>query len=1250
MHRPNAQHLTLGHLIPPPSTDFPSPTTPSPTATTPASFHTPMASTPGTLRRALSEEDARSPVGSVRSPQGYHGQGRQGSSSGSSPSSYKPSLPLPPAPPETDAQPTLLASARIKLSSRDQEAMRKLRSTMMEQSFAAHSDSGGPSCNSAAGSPSSPRFPPGTGAGTGYPPAGQGQGKTVRPRRSTLSRQVMASPEPGSTSGSGGEDGPEGAGERERRRGRREGADEGGSEEEDGGGFGALRTPRPGGTPIGTPVPEIPPPGNADYTIAVLGHEGTGKTTFIARALKTWGMSNPVKIYSAGGHMVSSCYSQIAPSGKLPYPRKVEFLEMNVQALGFGSGFAQAPSDSGTGAAGSTSASTATTPTASTATAVTTASNLWPGSIGHVSGAIYCYDAGRSETLQGLQECLAHLAAANIPTVLLACKSDPLSPSPADSTPTSSTRVSASHGNSLGEPYNVGLIEVTTKTAEGKAKMKNALRWLLYKLEQRQRRQQRLQLETLNIAQALSSSTSGTGTGNGVGTTSHTGTTTSGLTASTGTTSTTATTSTADTASTAATTATGATTATTTATTTTAPNLESLASPNSDGDSAGAQLMWRQKGLTGLTKRVEEGREEGSERTEEDEEEEEEEDEVEEVEGDGEEKEDEEVKVEGEEVPGEGEAGKQGKGMEWLAGAVGGEKKGLLGGEKLVKTDSAIGQGVSADDLEYSDPPIYLSLDELMNQLFTTIVTNRDNAFTRTFFMTYRRFCQPRELMHEFLDRFKEVEGYAVSSDVKHWALMKLAGALIDWTTSYPGDLVTPQTAYHFADIISLLLKHTFMAHLLSDLITVQHSLPDIIDLDQSWSRRPADAASHTSTAGTELVIDSEVLYDFDSVKSAEGQGDGEGDEDSARGGRMGSLGRKAGSMRSAETSSLTGSDPKAGVVGVFPVPHDAASVSSEERPQPPHDTNQQQQPQKQAVRPPRSASVPRGPNAAPQPGLALAGEDMADARWGAAVNMVLRMDQRAFATELTRMQWELFAAIRPRDVFRHDFGKETSGPVGKSIMFFNHVSRWVSTIILASHKAKHRARVIERFISIAHHLRRLNNYESLYALISGMRETSIHRLAATHALVQFANNDDDRHFQSHLKLMDARGGYVHYRRALQADISHGRGAIPLLTTILGLVSRMQAVRPEDVRKEDGKVQWDKFLRYGEILGIIQECQAKGPIVSGPVEARFKRMMEDTAVISNEDGLWERSQMLEHSGVTMGGKMLKRLANLGFSS
>ena len=64
------------------------------------------------------------------------------------------------------------------------------------------------------------------------------------------------------------------------------------------------------------------------------------------------------------------------------------------------------------------------------------------------------------------------------PAVIFACKSDP----------GSSMEVDPSMADIIGQPINVGLIEVTENTSDGKSKMRNGLRWLLYKLEQRHRK------------------------------------------------------------------------------------------------------------------------------------------------------------------------------------------------------------------------------------------------------------------------------------------------------------------------------------------------------------------------------------------------------------------------------------------------------------------------------------------------------------------------------------------------------------------------------------------------------------------------------------------------------------------------------------------------------------------------------------------------------------------------------------------
>ena len=69
---------------------------------------------------------------------------------------------------------------------------------------------------------------------------------------------------------------------------------------------------------------------------------------------------------------------------------------------------------------------------------------------------------------------------------------------------------------------------------------------------------------------------------------------------------------------------------------------------------------------------------------------------------------------------------------------------------------------------------------------------------------------------------------------------------------------------------------------------------------------------------------------------------------------------------------------------------------------------------------------------------------------------------------------------------------------------------------------------------------------------------------------------------------------------------------------LLGLVSRLQGARKEDIRA-DGQIQWDKFILFYDILSIVSECQSKDPMISGAPSEVFKRLINDTPIINDED-------------------------------
>lgn len=421
-----------------------------------------------------------------------------------------------------------------------------------------------------------------------------------------------------------------------------------------------------------------------------------------------------------------------------------------------------------------------------------------------------------------------------------------------------------------------------------------------------------------------------------------------------------------------------------------------------------------------------------------------------------------------------------------------------------------------------------------------------------------------------------------------------MAGALLYWANKYPGDFVDPVTQDLFRKTLGHMIKYTFISHITSDLARIEMQFGHEVDIDQSWSWRPtkSEAASLRTDAAS-------LRTDDTAVDEVDAKGDTSVDT---------------------VTTEDTGKEiaPSSRTESFASISVDSESLTR----------------RRGVDRMDSGSDISRSRNS---------NDDNGHRKWSGALQAILDMDPHIFALELTRMQWELFAAIRCRDILRHDFGRERDDPVGKSIAFFNRLSRFVSTMILAHPKPKGRAKAYEQFVKIAHRLRRLNNYDGLCAVIAGLRETSIHRLAQTHALVRLepALNRD---YQSHIRLMDPRGGYMHYRRALQADSTYGHHAIPLLTTVLSLVNRLHAARPQD-RRPDGTVAWDKFSRFGAMMSVIPEFQARGCNVAGVVNAQFRRLLEVTPVIASEDGLYERSKVVESGGPS--GGIMRKLANLG---
>jgi methionine synthase II (cobalamin-independent) len=62
-----------------------------------------------------------------------------------------------------------------------------------------------------------------------------------------------------------------------------------------------------------------------------------------------------------------------------------------------------------------------------------------------------------------------------------------------------------------------------------------------------------------------------------------------------------------------------------------------------------------------------------------------------------------------------------------------------------------------------------------------------------------------------------------------------------------------------------------------------------------------------------------------------------------------------------------------------------------------------------------------------------------------------------------------------------------------------NHVTRWtVSEIVSVKDNVKSRAVIVERFIMLAQHLEKMNNFNGVKEILAGLQSSSVHRLKRT--------------------------------------------------------------------------------------------------------------------------------------------------------
>ncbi|KAF9965545.1 hypothetical protein BGZ70_004623 [Mortierella alpina] len=216
-----------------------------------------------------------------------------------------------------------------------------------------------------------------------------------------------------------------------------------------------------------------------------------------------------------------------------------------------------------------------------------------------------------------------------------------------------------------------------------------------------------------------------------------------------------------------------------------------------------------------------------------------------------------------------------------------------------------------------------------------------------------------------------------------------------------------------------------------------------------------------------------------------------------------------------------------------------------------------------------------------------------------------------AIAAQLTCVEFGLFKKLKPRDMLRQVWkSSKGSAALQACIAHFNFISSWVGTMILSPSKAKNRAKMMEKFITVAKILRDMGNFNTTMAIIGALNTSSIHRLAQTRELLQ--GKEIWNTFKGLEHLMGSERSFFEYRSALKVQ---KLPCIPYLGVHLGdLLSISEGNR--DFR-HDGTIHWQKFCLLAEVISKVMHFQSE-PYMIQP-DPYISRVITETHVLDDEE-------------------------------
>ncbi|GMT24924.1 hypothetical protein PFISCL1PPCAC_16221, partial [Pristionchus fissidentatus] len=221
-----------------------------------------------------------------------------------------------------------------------------------------------------------------------------------------------------------------------------------------------------------------------------------------------------------------------------------------------------------------------------------------------------------------------------------------------------------------------------------------------------------------------------------------------------------------------------------------------------------------------------------------------------------------------------------------------------------------------------------------------------------------------------------------------------------------------------------------------------------------------------------------------------------------------------------------------------------------------------------------------------------LVPDDLAPELLKEAQSHLLNLNAHVVACQLTLQDFASFSSIQPTEYVDNLFQLESRYGWARLSDFerlFNREMWWVGSEICAEKNVGKRAKLIKKFIKVARYCRDLRNFNSMFAIMSGLDKPAVRRL---HASWDRVGSKYIRWLEEVHTLVDPSRNMSRYRQHL-ATVSHDPPVIPIYPVLKKDLTFMHEGNP---------TYTEKLVNFEKLRLIARAIRAVGKLSSAPYE------------------------------------------------